>query len=120
MSSKAVSAARFGEARMVASDVEQSSMGHAIASSRPLSYRRTPLANFIGGIKAYRGNGTPEDCIALGVHNWDGVAAVQSGINFGTNLAARCDTRARWPRQSRRRCSGPVHRVQHADDGDRA
>src|SRR2546430_12801219 len=36
-------ASRFGHVRIVAPDVEQSSMGHAITSSRPLRYRRTPL-----------------------------------------------------------------------------
>jgi 5'/3'-nucleotidase SurE len=36
-------ASRFGDVRVVAPDVEQSSMGHAITASRPLSYRRTPL-----------------------------------------------------------------------------
>ncbi len=34
-------ASRFGEVRIVAPDVEQSSMGHAITSSRPLRYKRT-------------------------------------------------------------------------------
>ena len=32
-------ASRIGEVRVVAPDVEQSSMGHAIAANRPLSYR---------------------------------------------------------------------------------
>src|SRR5688572_25686329 len=36
-------ASRFGEVRVVAPDVEQSSMGHAITHSRPLAFRRTPL-----------------------------------------------------------------------------
>jgi 5'-nucleotidase len=82
-------AAKFGEVRVVAPDVEQSSMSHAITSSRPLSYRRTPLAKFEGGnIEAYRVNGTPADCVALGVHNWPGVEIVLSGINLGTNLGS--------------------------------
>lgn len=75
-------AASFGEVRVVAPDVEQSSMGHAITSWRPLSYRRTP----IGDIDAWRVNGTPADCVALGVHLWDGVDVVLSGINLGSNL----------------------------------
>ena len=62
-------AARFGEVRIVAPDVEQSSMGHAITSSRPLRYRRVPLGNF----NAYRVNGTPADCVALGTHHWEHV-----------------------------------------------
>jgi len=75
-------ASRFGEVRIVAPDVEQSSMGQAITSNRPLTYRRTPLKNF----EAYRVNGTPADCVALGVHLWEKVDWVLSGINLGPNL----------------------------------
>jgi 5'-nucleotidase len=75
-------ASRFGEVRIVAPDVEQSSMSHAITASRPLSYRRTPLPKF----EAYRVNGTPADCVALGLYNWDRVDVVLSGVNLGTNL----------------------------------
>jgi 5'-nucleotidase len=50
-------AKRFGEIRVVAPDVEQSSMGHAITHSRPLRVRRTPMGDF----DAYRVNGTPAD-----------------------------------------------------------
>src|SRR5690554_517287 len=62
-------AAEFGEVRIVAPDVEQSSMGHAITASRPLSYRRTPIGDF----EAYRVNGTPADCVALGSSQWSDV-----------------------------------------------
>ena len=79
-------AARFGEVRIVAPDVEQSSMGHAITSSRPLRYRRVPLGNF----NAYRVNGTPADCVALGTHHWEHVDLVLSGINLGPNLGNSC------------------------------
>jgi 5'-nucleotidase len=75
-------AAHFGEVRVVAPDVEQSSVGHAITASRPLSYKRTPF----GDIEAYRVNGTPADCVALGAHLWDKVDVVLSGINLGPNL----------------------------------
>jgi 5'-nucleotidase len=75
-------AQRFGEVRIVAPDVEQSSMGHAITANRPLGYRRTPVKDF----EAYRVNGTPADCVALGVDHWGGVDLVLSGINLGTNL----------------------------------
>lgn len=75
-------ASRFGDIRVVAPDVEQSSMGHAITATRPLSYRRTPLKEF----EAYRVNGTPADCVALGTHNWEKVDVVLSGINLGSNL----------------------------------
>lgn len=81
-------ASRFGEVRVVAPDVEQSSMSHAITSSRPLSYRRTPIVSFEGKFEAYRVNGTPADCVALGSHNWPGIDVVLSGINLGTNLGS--------------------------------
>ncbi|MEO5958928.1 MAG: 5'/3'-nucleotidase SurE [Opitutaceae bacterium] len=77
-------AAKFGDVRIVAPDVEQSSKSHSITSSRPLRYRRTPLANF----EAYRVDGTPADCVALGIHNWDKVDLVLSGINLGPNLGS--------------------------------
>jgi 5'-nucleotidase len=75
-------AGRFGDVRIVAPDVEMSSAGHSITASRPLTYRRTPIAGF----DAYRVNGTPADCVALGTHNWERVDLVLSGINLGTNL----------------------------------
>jgi 5'-nucleotidase len=75
-------AARFGDVRIVAPDVEQSSMGHAITHARPLTYRRTVLA----GVEAFRVNGTPADCVALGAHHWEDIDIVLSGINLGPNL----------------------------------
>jgi len=75
-------AARFGEVRVVAPDVERSSSGHAITSSRPLSYRATR----IHGLAAYRVDGTPADCVALGAHLWGRVDLVLSGVNLGLNL----------------------------------
>jgi 5'-nucleotidase len=75
-------ASRFGEVRIVAPDVEQSSMGHAITASRPLRYKRIRLDDFA----AYRVNGTPADCVALGTHHWGHVDLVLSGINLGLNL----------------------------------
>jgi 5'-nucleotidase len=75
-------AADYGTVRIVAPNVEQSSMGHAITASRPLSYRRTPIGRF----DAYRVNGTPADCVALGAHQWDKVDVVLSGCNLGFNI----------------------------------
>ena len=76
-------ASRFGDVRVVAPDIEQSSASHAITAARPLTYRR---AAYIPGIESWRVNGTPADCVALGVHNWDHVDIVLSGINQGVNL----------------------------------
>lgn len=75
-------AAEFGEVHIVAPDVEQSSMGHAITHSRPISIRKTP----IGDRLAHRVNGTPADCVALGVDLFPGIDVVLSGINLGPNL----------------------------------
>jgi 5'-nucleotidase len=73
----------FGDVRVVAPDVEQSSAGHSITASRPVRYRRTDVFE---QIEAYRVNGTPADCVALGAHHWDRVDVVLSGINLGPNL----------------------------------
>jgi len=75
-------AASFGEVRVVAPDVERSSAGHSITATRPLGYKRTPLK----GIDAYRVDGTPADCVALGTYHWEKVDVVLSGINLGSNL----------------------------------
>src|ERR687895_450398 len=75
-------ATKFGEVRVVAPDVERSSAGHSITAMRPLSYRRTPIGKF----EAYRVDGTPADCVALGIFNWEKVDVVLSGINLGSNL----------------------------------
>lgn len=80
----AAAATKFGEVRIVAPDVEQSSMGHAITASRPLFYKKSPIT--FEGIEAYRVNGTPADCVALGSHLWAKTDIVLSGINMGTNL----------------------------------
>jgi 5'-nucleotidase len=77
-------ASRFGEVQVVAPDVEQSSMGHAITASRPLSYKKSPIA--FENMEAYRVNGTPADCVALGTHIWAKTDVVLSGINMGLNL----------------------------------
>jgi 5'-nucleotidase len=75
-------ASAFGTVRMVAPNVEQSSMGHAITASRPLSFRATRIV----GPEAYRVNGTPADCVALGAHMWGKVDLVLSGCNLGLNI----------------------------------
>lgn len=78
----AEAAAEFGEVKVVAPDVEMSSAGHSITAWRPLNYKPTPLRN----IEAYRVNGTPADCVALGVSQWKGIQLVLSGINLGSNV----------------------------------
>jgi 5'-nucleotidase len=75
-------ASRFGEVRVVAPDLEQSSMAHAITASRPLMHRRIR----IGSLEAFRVNGTPADCVGLGLFVWGTVDVVFSGINLGLNV----------------------------------
>lgn len=77
-------AVEFGDLHIVAPDVEQSSMGHAITHSRPISIRRTPIGNY----DAHRVNGTPADCVALGVDLFKGIDVVLSGINMGPNIGS--------------------------------
>ena len=75
-------ASEFGEVRVVAPDVERSSASHSITATCPLSYRRTRVDN----LDAYRVNGTPADCVALGANQWSKVDLVLSGLNLGFNL----------------------------------
>jgi len=75
-------AEKFGKVRVVAPDVEQSAMSHAVTIQRPLQYHATDL----DGFEAYRVNGTPADCVALGLYHWGGADLVLSGINLGSNL----------------------------------
>lgn len=78
----AEAATEFGEVRIVAPDVERSSAGHSITSGRPLSYKRTKNMK----VEAYRVDGTPADCVALGTSQWKDVDVVLSGINLGPNI----------------------------------
>lgn len=75
-------ASEFGSVKVLAPNMEQSSMSHAITSSRPLSYHPTPVKEF----EAYRVNGTPADCVALGTYLWPDTDLVLSGINMGLNI----------------------------------
>jgi 5'-nucleotidase len=75
-------ARRFGEVFVVAPDVERSSTGHAITSNRPLRFHETSFEELNG----YRVDGTPADCVALGMYRWGNVDVVLSGINMGPNI----------------------------------
>ena len=70
---------------VVAPDVEQSASGHAITIRRPLRYKRTNVRG-LDGLEAYRVDGTPADCVVLGVHNSGRPDVIVSGINVGSNL----------------------------------
>ncbi len=76
-------ARKFGDVVVVAPDAERSSASHSISSTRPLSYKKTAFAD---GIPAYRVDGTPADCVALGMFNQRNVDVVLSGVNLGPNM----------------------------------
>lgn len=79
----AEAAAQFGDVLIFAPDFEQSAVGHAITIQRPLQIHRVKK---LEGFEAYRVNGTPADCVAMGLHHWGGADLVLSGINLGSNL----------------------------------
>jgi 5'-nucleotidase len=75
----------LGEVYVVAPDVEQSAVGHGITVRRPLRFKHTQSAGF-GEIPAYRVDGTPADCVVLGVRLLGRPDLLVSGINIGVNL----------------------------------
>ncbi|PIG98142.1 5'/3'-nucleotidase SurE [Deinococcus sp. UR1] len=75
----------FADVIVSAPDVEQSAVGHGITIRRPLRFKHTASAGF-GDIPAYRVDGTPADCVVLGVHLTGQPDLVVSGINLGPNL----------------------------------
>lgn len=81
----ALALADVGDVVVVAPDVEQSAVGHGITIRRPLRFKHTASAGF-GEIPAYRVDGTPADCVVLGVHLLGRPDLVVSGINLGPNL----------------------------------
>src|SRR5437762_14098139 len=92
-------ASGFGDVLIVAPDVEQSSMSHAITSTRPIRFKKVALGDF----EAYRVNGTPADCVALGTHNWGRIDLVLSGINLGSVMLSGIPARLR--QRNKRLCS---------------
>ncbi|ABF44343.1 3'-nucleotidase / 5'-nucleotidase [Deinococcus geothermalis DSM 11300] len=81
----ALALADVGDVVVVAPDVEQSAVGHGITIRRPLRFKHTASAGF-GTLPAYRVDGTPADCVVLGVHLLGRPDLVVSGINLGSNL----------------------------------
>ncbi len=72
----------LGELWMVAPDSEQSAVSHALTLDRPLRVRRIAERRFAV-------NGTPTDCVTLGISNLLGDRPpdlVVSGINRGGNM----------------------------------
>ncbi|MBI5050986.1 MAG: 5'/3'-nucleotidase SurE [Nitrospirae bacterium] len=71
----------LGEVYVVAPEREQSAVAHALTLHRPLKVEKT-------GAKIYAINGTPTDCVILGVNKilHKKPALIVSGINKGGNL----------------------------------
>ncbi|MDR7522560.1 MAG: 5'/3'-nucleotidase SurE [Armatimonadota bacterium] len=74
------------ETAVVSPEHERSATGHAITLHKPLRARR--VTTYPGGVLAWATNGTPADCVVLGVmellsHRPD---LVVSGVNVGANL----------------------------------
>jgi 5'-nucleotidase len=75
---------READCLIVAPEIEQSAVGHAITISRPLMVRRaTKSNNFLG----FAVCGTPADCVKIGIRELSEkpVDMVVSGINRGAN-----------------------------------
>jgi 5'-nucleotidase len=73
--------AALGDVYVVAPDREQSAVGHALTLHRPLRVDRL-------GDRRFAVNGTPSDCVNLGVLGLlpEAPVLVVSGINHGSNL----------------------------------
>ena len=75
----------FGEIVVIVPDVVRSGMGHAITMNEPLRIKQYREED---GIRYYRTNGTPVDCVKLGqrvVLRDRKIDLVLSGINHGSN-----------------------------------
>lgn len=72
---------------VVAPDRERSSVGHALTLNRPIRLWEADRGGYDQGIKLFGCDGTPSDCVVLGMEVADPEAAfVVSGINRGPNL----------------------------------
>ncbi|HEY3783614.1 MAG TPA: 5'/3'-nucleotidase SurE [Fimbriimonadaceae bacterium] len=74
----------FGEVKVIAPDKERSACGHSMTMHDPLRIKPVPME----GVEAYEVNGTPVDCVNVGLTlAWpDGCDLVLSGFNSGPNL----------------------------------
>jgi 5'-nucleotidase len=76
---------KAAECIIVAPEIEQSAVGHAITIARPLMVRK---ARKNGSFLGYAVAGTPADCVKIGICELAGgpVDLVVSGINRGANV----------------------------------
>ena len=75
----------MGNVIVVAPDRPRSGCGHSVTLHKPLRMERARMAD---GEYGYASNGTPSDCVSLGVRDLakGDVSLVVSGINRGPNL----------------------------------
>jgi 5'-nucleotidase len=75
-------------AAIVAPDRERSGNGHAVTVDRPVRVHPLDPGMFAPGIPAYSCDGTPSDCVTVGLDAlFPAADCVVSGINQGPNLA---------------------------------
>lgn len=76
----------LGDVYVIAPERNQSATGHAVTMHTPLRCKKVDL--FGEKIKAWWVNGTPADCVKLGVENLmkERPDLIVSGINMGENL----------------------------------
>ena len=84
----AETARRFGDVTVVAPDAQRSAASHHCIFSRPLILREYDFG--LEGIKAYTLDGTPADCVRVGIFAvMDSKPdVVLSGINHGYNISS--------------------------------
>ena len=80
-------AKEFGEVYVVAPDGQRSAMSHSITLRHSIEAWEVEFP--VEGVKAYACNGTPGDCVRIGVLNIvpGRPDNVFSGINYGYNVA---------------------------------
>lgn len=76
---------QFAEVVVVAPDYQRSGASHSITLDRPL---KVGQVNLCQGVQAYQVNGSPVDCVKLGIEHLCSSQPdlVVSGINAGANL----------------------------------
>ena len=84
----AETACRFGEVTVVAPDVQRSAASHHCIFRRPLILKEYDFG--LDGVKAYTLDGTPADCVRVGVFAATDRKpdVVLSGINHGYNISS--------------------------------
>ena len=78
------------EITVVAPDSERSAASHSYSFKYPIFLEKTDIPDY-EGTDAYVTNGTPADCVYLGLQNIrnNDIDLVISGINAGANLGER-------------------------------